>query len=180
MAQSSTSRAGSEQPKRAIRPSASRTTSSSKVSQKSQKAAVQEPSPACCSEAGEVVLICCDSPDCVAEDVPVCPSDAGGVADDCIECLQAAETGCSGDCITGAVTDADDCPACAGAESTAVTETKSQECLKPARILSASDAFDAEEPIQACDVPGCSALEWDEKAVDELVSLTVISAQEYC
>jgi len=43
--------------------------------------------------------------------------------------------------------------------------------LKLPKTLSAADAFNAEEPIQACDVPGCSALEWDEKAVDELVSL---------
>lgn len=169
MSEPSTSRAGSEQPRRVIRPSASRTTSSSKLSQRAQKAAAAQQEQACCSEGAEVVLICCDSPDCVAEDIPICPSDAGDVPDDCFECQQAAETGCSGECIVEAVaTDADDCPECVG--DIALDAGDCQESSELPGALSAADAFNAEEPIQACDVPGCSALEWDEKAVDELVS----------
>lgn len=165
----SSSRAGSEQLRRAPRPSASRNGSSSWLPPKAMKSAQQEQ--ACCSEGSEVVLVCCDSPDCVAEDVPICPSDAGDVPDDCAECQQAAETGCSGGCITEALTaSADDCPECIGDHA---SDTKtSQKKSKLPKVLSASDAFNAEEPIQACDVPGCSALEWDEKAVDELVSLS--------
>lgn len=150
--------------KRQGRPTPSRKASTSKLPEQ----------PACCSEASEVVLICCDSPDCVADDVPVCSSDAGAAPDDCAECQQAAETGCTGDCLVeGAVGSADDCPECLQEErQDKSVNNKTKNGSKSSRILSATEAFDAEEPIQACDVPGCDALEWDEKAVDELVRVS--------
>lgn len=125
----------------------------------------------CCSEISDGTLICCDSPDCVQDD------DADtltSVNDDCAECMNAVESGCTEDCVV--VEDATQCQECVKdppTPSEAVKDLKSSSQTQKSghdRTLSATDAFDAEEPIKACDVPGCDAsLEWDEKAMDELV-----------
>lgn len=121
-------------------------------------------------------MICCDSPDCAPEDIAICPSDNGEIPDDCAECQQAAETCCSGDCLAeGAQQGIDDCLECLEGHRRGEITTANKDNAKQARgVLSAVEAFDANEPIPACDVPGCSALEWDEKAVDELVSVRLI------
>jgi hypothetical protein len=100
---------------------------------------------------------------------------AAAAADDCVECQRAVSTGCTEDCVIGGPQSSVDCPECAEEhheENITTTEKKSNNIhRKVGKVLSAADAFDAEEPIQACDVPGCGAIEWDEKAVDELVGM---------